>query len=135
MSITPNITHKIPKIFLVSAIGIFILAIFTLSLVVYNESASMNNSKMMRTKLKIQSLVTIINEFEQENGHYPREISELNNSFIKKLPLDNNSVPFKYKYNEKDNSYRVYTLGFDGKIGGVGVNADYDNFTDWALVF
>jgi len=135
MSIVSSIPRKVPKILLVSAIVIFILAIFTLGLVVYNESASMNNSKMMRTKLKIASLVSLINEFEKDNGHYPKELSELSNSDSMGLPLDNRSLPFLYQYNEKNNSYRVYTLGRDRKIGGVGLDADYDNFTNWALVF
>jgi len=134
MSIFSHIISKIPKILLVSAICIFILAIFTLSLVVYNESASMHNSKVMRTKLKIQSIVTIINEFKKEHGHYPKELAELKSPDIKGLPLDNGNFPFMYQFNEKDNSFRVYTLGNDRHIGGVGTDADYDNYTKWELV-
>ncbi|MCJ8322032.1 MAG: type II secretion system protein GspG [Colwellia sp.] len=135
MSIFSSIISKVPKILLVSAMCIFILAIFTLGLVVYNESASMNNSKMMRTKLKIASLVSLINEFKKDNGRYPKELAELSNSGSKGLPLDNRSSPFLYQYNEKNSSYRVYTLGKDRKIGGVGLDGDYDNFTNWALVY
>jgi len=135
MSFFPRIIRKIPKILLVSAMCIFILAIFTLSLVVYNESASMHNSKVMRTKLKIQSIVTIINEFKKVHGRYPKELSELKSPDIKGLPLDNGSLPFMYQYNEKDNSFRVYTLGNDRKIGGVGPDADYDNLTNWSLIY
>ena len=131
MNVLSRVIRKVPKALLIGAASLFILAIFILSLVVYNESAAMHHSKVMRTKLKIQSIEMLIYEFEKYNGHFPVELSELQNSGFKGLPLDNSSQPFFYQYNEKDNSFRVYTLGNDGKVGGEGLDADFDNFTKW----
>ena len=123
------------KAMLISAIGIFVLAILTLSLVIFNESATIRHENIIKTKLSIQSVVTVIEEYKKDSGRYPQKISELTGEYFTAIPVDIWNNPYFYEYLSEEDSYRIYTLGDGGVIGGEKDERDYDNNTNWDLVY
>ncbi len=116
------------------AFGVFIYAIFTLSLVVYNETQAIDQETMITTKLEIQSLELIVEEYKSVYGAYPNDLSQLVGVYLERVPFDTWQNRYRYELLEHENNYRIYTLGKGNTVGGIGVEADYDNFTDWKLV-
>ncbi len=123
------------RVVLIIAISIFILAIFTLSLVVYNESKALDHETMITTKLQIQSLVIIVEEYKSVNGAYPEDLSQLIGVYLERVAVDIWQNPYRYEYLEDKNSYIIYTLGNGNEVGGIGIETDYDNYTNWKLVY
>ncbi len=135
MSSTSRSVNYASKAMLIVAIGIFVLAILTLSLVIFNESATIRHENIIKTKLSIQSVVTVIEEYKKDSGDYPKELSELTGEYFTAIPVDIWNNPYFYEYLAEDDSYRIYTLGDGAEVGGDKDERDYDNNTHWDLVF
>lgn len=135
MSSTSRSVNIASKIMLITAIGIFVLAILTLSLVIFNESATIRHENIVKAKLSIQSVVTVIEEYKKDTGHYPQKLSELTGEYFTAIPVDIWNNPYFYEYLSEEDSYRIYTLGDGGVVGGEKDERDYDNNTLWDLVY
>ena len=123
------------KILLSIALCIFVLAILTLSLVIYNESATIDNENIIKAKLNIQSVMTMIEDYKKDTGDYPSDLSQLIGIYMTKIPEDIWNNPYFYEYIDGEDSYRVYTLGYGREVGGSANQRDYDNNTNWDLVY
>ena len=87
----------------------------------------------------IASICAAIDSFMSANdGHAPDSLDVLvtpdpaGETYLKGrtvIPLDPWSNPYFYEPPMGGHSYRVYCLGHDGQPGGVGSDADIDNWT------
>ena len=80
-------------------------------------------------------MVTVIEEYKKDSGRYPQKISELTGEYFTAIPVDIWNNPYFYEYLREEDSYRIYTLGDGGVIGGEKDERDYDNNTNWDLVY
>lgn len=134
MATTSRTVNIASKLMLIAALSAFVLAISILSLVIFNESATIRHENIIKSKLSIQSVVTIVEEYKKDNGHYPKELSELTGEYFTSIPLDIWNNPYFYEYLAEKDSYRIYTLGNGKAVGGEKDERDYDNNTNWDLV-
>ncbi len=135
MASSSPIANIFSKVLLIVATGIFFLAILTLILVVYNEVATVRHENMVKTKLSLQSVVSVIEEYKKYNGQYPSELSQLTGIYLSEVPIDIWNHPYLYEYDAEQGSYRIYTLGSDRQVGGAQDARDFDNYTDWDLIY
>jgi hypothetical protein len=103
--------------------------------VIYNESATIDNENIIKAKLNIQSVMTMIEDYKKDTGDYPSDLSQLIGIYVTKIPEDIWNNPYFYEYIDGEDSYRVYTLGYGREVGGSANQRDYDNNTNWDLVY
>ena len=70
MATTSRTVNIASKSMLIAAVSAFVLAISILSLVIFNESATIRHENIIKSKLSIQSVVTIVEEYKKDNGHF-----------------------------------------------------------------
>jgi hypothetical protein len=106
----------------------------------YNFRSFANlRSRAFGTQSNLEFLAKEIASYRQQTGHLPASLGDL--EAVKKMtvlidngrPLDRWHRPLHYEV--KGESYELYSLGRDGKPGGVGVDADlhagrWDEFAD-----
>jgi len=95
------------KILLSIALCIFVLAILTLSLVIYNESATIDNENIIKAKLNIQSVMTMIEDYKKDTGDYPSDLSQLIGIYVTKIPEDIWNNPYFYEYIDGDQQLSI----------------------------
>jgi general secretion pathway protein G len=135
MSNLSPIVNIASKVSLTAAVSLFIMAILTLILITYNESASIRHENIIKSRLSMQSVITILEEHKKDLGYYPSDISQLTGVYLSKTPVDIWGNEYLYDYSGVNESYRIYTLGSDGVVGGDQDRRDYDNNTNWRLVY
>ena len=135
MSNLSPVVNIASKVSLTAAVSLFILAILTLILITYNESASIRHENIIKSRLSMQSVITILEEYKKDLGYYPSDISQLTGVYLSKTPLDIWGNEYLYDYSQSNGTYRIYTLGSDGAVGGDQDRRDYDNNTNWDLVY
>ena len=101
-----------------------IISTFIFGIVIYPERCVIPITKSFKAFYDIKSLTSAVNKFKNEEGYIPESLENLKLKYIRKLPGD----PWgnKYIYALKHNVFRIYSLGSDGKVGGVGGAADID---------
>ena len=135
MTFTARLVSIASKILVVAAVFVFVLALFTIGLVMYNETATGRYENVIKTKMDIQSVVSVVEEYKRDNGRYPENLTSLVGKYITKAPSDIWYRPYRYEYRPENDTYRVYTLGYGDEVGGNLNQRDYDNHTQWDLVY
>ena len=135
MSNLSPVVNIASKVSLTAAVSLFIVAILTLILITYNESASIRHENIIKSRLSMQSVITVLEEYKKDLGYYPNDISQLTSVYLSKTPLDIWGNEYLYDYSQSNETYRIYTLGSDRAVGGDQDRRDYDNNTNWDLVY
>jgi hypothetical protein len=72
-------------------------------------------------------LDSLLDEYAKKHGHYPDSLKE---AFPEDMDLRSTSYFDRwknpYQYVRTDSGFRLFSLGRDGKPGGVGLDADFD---------
>ena len=88
MSNLSPVVNIASKVSLTAAVSLFIVAILTLILITYNESASIRHENIIKSRLSMQSVITVLEEYKKDLGYYPSDISQLTGVYLSKTPLD-----------------------------------------------
>ncbi len=92
-------------------------------LFIYPERCQVPISMSYTALHEIRILSDALENYERENLSVPRLLQDLSPKYVQNIPED--SWGFGYKYvpgAAKD--LRVYSLGSDGKLGGIGTASD-----------
>ena len=68
MTFTARLVSIASKILVVAAVCVFVLALFTIGLVMYNETATGRYENVIKTKMDIQSVVSVVEEYKRDNA-------------------------------------------------------------------
>jgi general secretion pathway protein G len=121
-------------------IGLAIIAIIA-SIAVPNLMSRLDQAKVSATKAEMASIVTALNMYKLDNGHYPSTSQGLkalverpsgtpaaNNwaqeGYLRKLPKDKWNNDFLYIAPGSNGPFDIISYGADGIDGGESYNAD-----------
>lgn len=121
-------------------IGLAIIAIIA-SIAVPNLMSRLGQAKVSATKAEMASIVTALNMYKLDNGHYPSTSQGLkalverpsgtpaaNNwaqeGYLRKLPKDKWNNDFLYIAPGSNGPFDIISYGADGIDGGESYNAD-----------
>jgi hypothetical protein len=109
---------------LLTAICVFIVTYLS-AWVAYRPFVALGRDRPLQMLGDDYQLHSAIEQYSKEHGRYP---DSLKDAVPTNSALADRSDPWErpYQYAKTDKGYRLFSLGRDGKPGGVGLDADFD---------
>jgi hypothetical protein len=113
-----GITYSM-KIFLAF---IILIPILFLGSAIYQERCMQPISSSLKAFYDIKSLTAVVNDFKVKEGYLPESLGDLGPKYIRKVPAE----PWgnEYIYKTEGSKFKVYSLGSDSALGGIGAAED-----------
>jgi hypothetical protein len=98
---------------------VMVLVVLTLFWAVsFVEEPCMSSiARVYKEKSDIEAIENAIDIFEQDKGNPPKELNELTPKYIEFIQEDPWGKRYHYSPNN-EKRFRVFSLGYDGKVGG-----------------
>jgi hypothetical protein len=119
-----------------AAIGVAVLcAALVVAYMGYQEHDQIYRGRLYRAKSDIAAIDSVIAEFHQKQGRYPRDLDELVSSDLlpKKIFLDPWGSPYRYKQDIDGKGFDVIATPDHQTQARTGL-AELSNRTDWQAV-
>ncbi|WP_196221462.1 type II secretion system major pseudopilin GspG [Sansalvadorimonas verongulae] len=119
------------------------------AIVVPNIMSRPDQAKVTVANADVKAVASALEMYRLDNGFYPSTDQGLDalvhepsgspeprnwnpDGYLKKIPQDPWGNPYQYEQpgTRNTNSYDLYSLGADGRVGGEGFNADIGNWDD-----
>lgn len=75
------------------------------------------------TYSNMRSIADALSEFFKQHGHYPDSLDQLAGIWYSRLT---DQWGNRFHYEKTEEGFRLLSLGRDGELGGVGLDADYE---------
>lgn len=102
---------------------ILVLLIAIFGLLVYPERCQLHITKSVKTLYDVKYLSEAVEAYQAENGTLPTSLKVLIPKYIVNSPREIWGKGYRYDTAD-DGGFKVYSLGSDGKVGGIGTAAD-----------
>ena len=102
-------------------------ACFIVSYPLYIERCSHDIQKVYLTFSHIKAISQAVEKYKSDNGIYPSNLALLSSQYIHHIPSEVWGGEYIYKI--EGDSFNIYSLGYDQKLGGNGASVDIDRNT------
>jgi general secretion pathway protein G len=101
---------------------VVVLAVTAYFLVAYPERCMVEVARAMNSVHDMKALDEAARLYQNESGHPPTTLGELVPKFLRRMHSD----PWgnQYQYFADGVSFKIWSLGADGAVGGTGSDAD-----------